>query len=49
MKMVAMKLGDTPRPVAWSPPFASFLPPALILAMSSSNSLPHLAAAAVFW
>jgi hypothetical protein len=48
MKMVAMKLGNTPRPAAWSPPHASFPPPALILATSSSNSLPHLAAA-VFW
>jgi hypothetical protein len=35
---------DTPRPAAWSPPLASFPPPALILATSSSNSLPHLAA-----
>jgi hypothetical protein len=34
---------DTPRPAAWSP-LASFPPPALILATSSSNSLPHLAA-----
>jgi hypothetical protein len=24
MKMVAMKLGNTPRPAAWSPPLASF-------------------------
>jgi hypothetical protein len=48
MKMAAMKLGNTPRLAAWSPPLASFPPPALILAMSSSNSLPHLAAA-VFW
>jgi hypothetical protein len=47
MKTVVMKLGDTPRLVAWSS-LASFLPPALILAMISSNSLPHLAAAA-FW
>jgi hypothetical protein len=46
-KMAAMKLGNTPRPAAWSP-LASFPPPALILATSSSNSLPHLAAA-VFW
>jgi hypothetical protein len=36
---------EHPRPVAWSPPFASFSPPTLILATSSSNSLPHLAAA----
>jgi hypothetical protein len=48
MKMAVMKLGNTPRPVAWSPPLASFPPPALILATSSSNSLPHLAAL-VFW
>jgi hypothetical protein len=48
MKMAAMKLGKTPRPAAWSPPLASFPPPALILATSSSNSLPHLVAA-VFW
>jgi hypothetical protein len=39
---------NTPRPAAWSPPLASFFPPVLILATSSSNSLPHLAAA-VFW
>jgi hypothetical protein len=45
MKMAAMKLGNTPRPAAWSPPLASFSPPTLILATSSSNSLPHLAAA----
>jgi hypothetical protein len=45
MKMVAMELGNTPRPAAWSPPLASFPPPALILATSSSNSLPHLATA----
>jgi hypothetical protein len=36
MKMVAMKLRNTPRPAAWSPPLASFPPPALIL-------VPHLA------
>jgi hypothetical protein len=48
MKMVAMKLGNTPRPAAWSPHLASFPPPALILVTSSSNSLPHLAAEA-FW
>jgi hypothetical protein len=48
MKMVVMKLGNTPRPAAWSPPLASFPPPVLILATSSSNSLPHLAAV-VFW
>jgi hypothetical protein len=48
MKMVAMKLGNTPRPAAWSPPLASFPPLELILATSSSNSLPYLAAA-VFW
>jgi hypothetical protein len=29
-------------PAAWSPPLASFSPPVLILATSSSNSLPHL-------
>jgi hypothetical protein len=45
MKMAAMKLGNTPRPVAWSPPLASFPPPALILATSSSNSPPHLVVA----
>jgi hypothetical protein len=48
MKMAAMELENTPRPAAWCPPLASFFPPALILATSSSNSLPHLAAA-VFW
>jgi hypothetical protein len=48
MKMAVMKLGNTPRPAAWSPPLASFPLPALILVMSSSNSLPHLAAV-VFW
>jgi hypothetical protein len=48
MKMAAMKLGNTPRLAAWSPPLASFPPPALILATSSSKSLPHLAVA-VFW
>jgi hypothetical protein len=48
MKMAAMKLGNTPRPAAWSPPLASFPPPALILATISSNSLHHLAAT-VFW
>jgi hypothetical protein len=47
MKMAAMKLGNTLRSAAWSP-LASFPLPALILATSSSNSLPHLAAAA-FW
>jgi hypothetical protein len=45
MNMAAMKLGNTPRPAAWSPPLDSFPPPALILATSSSNSLPHLTAA----
>jgi hypothetical protein len=48
MKMAVMKLGNTPRPAALSPPLASFPLPMLILAMRSSNSLPHLAAA-VFW
>jgi hypothetical protein len=48
MKMAVMKLGNTPRPAAWSPPLASLPPPVLILATSSSSSLPHLAAA-VFW
>jgi hypothetical protein len=48
MKMAAMKLGNTPRPAAWSPHLASFPPPALILATSSSNYLPHLVVA-VFW
>jgi hypothetical protein len=45
MKMVAMELGNTPRPAAWSPPLASFSLPTLILVTSSSNSLPHLAVA----
>jgi hypothetical protein len=49
MKMAAMKLGNTPRLEAWSPPLASFPPPALILVTSSSNYLPHLAAAAFKW
>jgi hypothetical protein len=31
MKMAVMKLGNTPRPAAWSPPLASFPPPVLIL------------------
>jgi hypothetical protein len=48
MKMVAMELGNPPRPAAWSPPLASFRRAVLILATSSSNSLPHLAVA-VFW
>jgi hypothetical protein len=48
MKMAAMKLGNTPRPAAWSPPLASFPLPALILATSSSNSIPHLVVA-IFW
>jgi hypothetical protein len=48
MKMAAMKLGNTPRPAAWSPPLASFHPPVLILATRSSNSFPHLAAV-VYW
>jgi hypothetical protein len=48
MKMATMKLGTTPKPAAWRPPLASFPPPVLILETSSSNSLPHLAAA-VFW
>jgi hypothetical protein len=49
MKMVVMKpIGITPRWTAWSPPLASFPPPALILATNSSNSLPQLAAA-TFW
>jgi hypothetical protein len=39
---------EHPRPTAWCPPLASFPPPALILVTSSSNSLPHRAAAA-FW
>jgi hypothetical protein len=47
MKMVVMKLGNAPRLAAWSP-LAFLPPPALILVTSSSNSLPHLAAA-VFW
>jgi hypothetical protein len=37
MKMVVMKLGNTPRPAAWSPPLAFFPPPVLILATSSPN------------
>jgi hypothetical protein len=48
MEMAAMKLGNTPRPVAWCPPVACFPPPVLILATSSSKYLPHLAVA-VFW
>jgi hypothetical protein len=44
-----MKLGNTPRIEAWSPPLASFSPSALIHATSSSNSLPHLAAAGFWW
>jgi hypothetical protein len=48
MKMAVMKLWNTPRIAAWTPSLASFSPSALILATSSSNSLPHLAAA-VFW
>jgi hypothetical protein len=44
MKMAVMKLGNTPRIAAWSAPHASFSLPAFILAMSSANSLPHLAA-----
>jgi hypothetical protein len=44
-----MKLGNTPRLAAWSPPLGSFSPPVLILATSSSNSLPHLAAAVFGW
>jgi hypothetical protein len=44
-----MKLGNTPRPAAWSPPLASFPPLTLILATSSSNSHPHLAAAVFWW
>jgi hypothetical protein len=38
MKMVAMKLGNTPRPAAWSPPLASFPPSVLILTTSSQLS-----------
>jgi hypothetical protein len=49
MKMVAMKLGNTPRPAAWSPPLASFPPPVLIPTTRSSNSLRHLAAAVFWW
>jgi hypothetical protein len=48
MKMAVMKLVNTPRPAAWSPPLTSFSPPALILATSSSNSHPHLVVV-VFW
>jgi hypothetical protein len=48
MKMEALKLRNTLRPAAWSPPLASFPPLALILATSSSNSLHHLMVA-VFW
>jgi hypothetical protein len=47
--MAAMELGNTPKPAAWIPPLASFSPPALILATSSSNSFPHLAAAVFWW
>jgi hypothetical protein len=39
MKIAAMVLGNTPWLAAWSPRLASFSPPALILATSSSNSL----------
>jgi hypothetical protein len=46
MKIAAMELGNTPRLAALSPPLASFPPPVLILATSSSNSFPHLAAVA---
>jgi hypothetical protein len=48
MKMAAMKLGNTPKLAAWSPPLALFSPPTLILVTSSSNFLPHLAVS-VFW
>jgi hypothetical protein len=48
MKMAAMKLGNTPRPMAWSLPLAFFPPPALIHVKNSSNSIPHLVAVA-FW
>jgi hypothetical protein len=48
MKMAAMKLGNTARPMAWSPPLASFPPLVLTLATSSSNSLPHLAVTALW-
>jgi hypothetical protein len=48
MKMAAMELGNTPRPTTWSPPLASISPPVLILATSSSNSLPHLVAVVGF-
>jgi hypothetical protein len=46
MKMAVMKLGNTPRRLAWSPSLASFPLPVLILATNSSNSLSHLAAEA---
>jgi hypothetical protein len=46
MKIAAMKLGNTPRLAAWSPPLASIPLSVLILATRSSNSLPHLATAA---
>jgi hypothetical protein len=45
MKMAAMKLGNTPRPVAWSPSLASLPPPTLIIATNSSNLIPHLVVA----
>jgi hypothetical protein len=48
MKMAVMKIGNTPRPTAWSPPLDLFPLLLLILAMNSSNSLPHLVAVA-FW
>jgi hypothetical protein len=49
MKMAVMNLGNTPRLAAWSPPLASFSPLVLILATSSSNSLPHLAVVVFWW
>jgi hypothetical protein len=49
MKMAAMKLGNTLRPAAWSLTLASFPPSVLILATSSSNSLPHCVATAFWW
>jgi hypothetical protein len=47
--MAMMKLGNTPRPAAWSPSLASFPLPTLILATNSSNLTPHLVAASFWW
>jgi hypothetical protein len=52
--MVAMKLGNTPRPMAWSPPLASFPPLLLILvtnssATNSSNLYPSSCGGGFWW